>query len=60
MSLPATYQAVSVMLFAMSGKTYHDEVTNIEDLTLKVHKTENFFGSEFEFNTISLLIMVKY
>ncbi len=28
--------------------------------TLKVHKIENFFGSEFEFYTISLLVMLKY
>ncbi len=27
---------------------------------LKVHKIENFFGSEFEFYTISLLVMLKY
>jgi hypothetical protein len=27
---------------------------------LKVHKIENFFGSEFEFHTISLLVMLKY
>ncbi len=29
-------------------------------LMLKVHKIENFFGSEFEFYTISLLVMLKY
>jgi hypothetical protein len=28
--------------------------------TLKVHKIENFFGSKFEFYTISLLVMLKY
>jgi hypothetical protein len=27
---------------------------------LKVHKNENFFGSDFEFCTISLLVMSKY
>jgi hypothetical protein len=27
---------------------------------LKVHKIENFVGSEFEFYTISLLVMLKY
>ncbi len=26
---------------------------------LKVHKIENFFGSEFEFYSISLLVMLK-
>jgi hypothetical protein len=29
-------------------------------LNLKVHKIENFFGSEFEFCTISLLLLLKY
>ncbi len=27
---------------------------------LKVHKNENFFGSYFEFCTISLLVMFNY
>jgi hypothetical protein len=27
---------------------------------LKVHKIENFFGSNFEFCTISLLVLLKY
>jgi hypothetical protein len=27
---------------------------------LKVHKIENLFGSEFEFCTISLLVVPKY
>ncbi len=27
---------------------------------LKVHKNENFFGSDFKFCTISLLVMLKY
>jgi hypothetical protein len=27
---------------------------------LKVHKNENFSGSDFEFCTISLLVMLKY
>ncbi len=27
---------------------------------LKVHKIENFFGSEFELYTISLLVLLKY
>jgi hypothetical protein len=33
---------------------------SIHNLLLKVHKIENFFGSEFEFYTISLLVMLKY
>ncbi len=27
---------------------------------LKVHKIENFFGFDFEFYTVSLLVMIKY
>ena len=27
---------------------------------LKVHKNENFFSSDFEFCTFSMLVMVKY
>ncbi len=27
---------------------------------LKVHKIENFFGFDFEFCTVSLLVMLKY
>jgi hypothetical protein len=30
------------------------------DWSLKVHKIENFFGSKFEFYTISLLVILKY
>ncbi len=29
-------------------------------IRLKVHKNENFFGFDFEFCTISLLVMSKY
>ncbi len=29
-------------------------------LSLKVNKNENFFGFDFEFNTVSLLVMFKY
>ncbi len=32
----------------------------LRDPPLKVHKIENFFGSEFEFYIISLLVMLKY
>jgi hypothetical protein len=30
------------------------------NLNLKVHKNENFFGFDFEFCTVSLLVMLKY
>ncbi len=39
------------MWFHLSGSFF---------LPLKVHKIENFFGSEFEFYNISLLLMLKY
>jgi hypothetical protein len=32
----------------------------VTEITLKVHKIKNFFGSEFEFYNISLLVMLKY
>ncbi len=32
---------------------------NLRD-DLKVHKNENFFGPDFEFCTISLLVLLKY
>jgi hypothetical protein len=32
----------------------------ITKITFKVHKNENFFGFDFEFCTISLLVMSKY
>jgi hypothetical protein len=31
-----------------------------KNMTLKVHKNENFFGFDFEFCTVSLLVMSKY
>jgi hypothetical protein len=31
-----------------------------DPVSLKVHKIENFFGSDFEFCVISLLVMLKY
>ncbi len=41
----------------------HDEEKSEQGaytLILKVHKIEKFFGSDFEFFTISLLVMFKY
>jgi hypothetical protein len=35
-------------------------VVNSNTVPLKVHKNENFFGFDFEFCTISLLVMSKY
>jgi len=32
----------------------------LKSATLKVHKIENLFGSDFEFCVISLLVMLKY
>jgi hypothetical protein len=33
---------------------------DLRKIILKVHKNENFFGSYFEFCTISLLVMFNY
>ncbi len=38
----------------------HNEVKSLTLTRLKVHKKEIFFGSDFEFCTISLLVMLKY
>jgi hypothetical protein len=47
----------------------HAAVINIQEIydtfyyfktILKVHKIENFFGSEFEVFTFSLLVLLKY
>ncbi len=44
-------------LFALSME---QSAKLLNSSVLKVHKIENFFGSEFEFHTISLLVMLKY
>jgi hypothetical protein len=36
------------------------EISEKRNDSLKVHKIENFFGSDFEFCTISLLVLLKY
>ncbi len=35
-------------------------ITGTSDDILKVHKRENFFGSDFEFCTLLLLVKLKY
>jgi hypothetical protein len=35
-------------------------ILNVILYYLKVHKIENFFGSDFEFCVVSLLVMLKY
>ncbi len=44
-----------LMSYTLIEKGVWDAVSN-----LKVHKNENFFGFDFEFCTISLLVMSKY
>ncbi len=41
-------------------KAFRNKYTSREPVPLKVHKNENFFGFDFEFCTISLLVMSKY
>ncbi len=36
-----------------------DILRNVTTVCLKVHKNENFFGFDFEFCTISMLVMHK-
>jgi hypothetical protein len=36
------------------------KIGEFTEVGLKVHKIENFLGSEFEFCTISLLVLLKY
>ncbi len=36
----------------------HNVVSKL--VSLKVHKNENFFGFDFEFCTVSLIVMLKY
>ncbi len=46
--------------FHMAMQTEATKLWRHTELELKVHKIENFFGSEFEFCTFSLLVMLKY
>jgi hypothetical protein len=49
-------------MLIQDGSILTNAVPLFSGLTIpsKVHKIENFVGSEFEFCTISLLIMLKY
>ncbi len=51
------YLFVRMPLYHISGWAFGEEhsVSN-----LKVHKIENYFGSDVEFCVISLLVMFKY
>ncbi len=40
--------------------TYSRQIIKLHFVLLKVHKNENFFGFDFEFCTISLLVMSQY
>ncbi len=45
------------------GKLIHEKTRikkSRDTVPLKVHKIENFFGSDFEFCVIPLLVMLKY
>ncbi len=50
---------VSDAVYNISSLSFDFEHRSVS-CDLKVHKIENFFGSEFEFYTISLLVMLKY
>jgi hypothetical protein len=54
------YQASRILMInikQIAGKRYSNSDSG---LYLKVHKIENFFGFDFEFCVISLLVMLKY
>jgi hypothetical protein len=42
------------------SQIFRNTVIFCAELYLKVHKNENFFGFDFEFCTILLLVMSKY
>jgi hypothetical protein len=49
------------ILYKNNGLNYKDNKTKARVYwSLKVHKNKIFFGSEFEFCTISVLVMLKY
>jgi hypothetical protein len=54
--------AVTKELNFRTAKTSVAEIIDVRELkpALKVHKNENFFGSDFEFCTISLFVILKY
>ncbi len=53
--------SISALSFCLSGFSFRScGFVKIKiSFSLKVHKNENFFGSDFEFWTISLLVMLK-
>ncbi len=57
------YIKYTIALSKLQNKIYENIKKIFDSLMkvfLKVHKNENFFDSEFEFCTISLLVMLKY
>ncbi len=50
----------TIVLMCDSPKSYIGIGLDKKNDALKVHKIENFFGSDFEFCVISLLVMLKY
>jgi hypothetical protein len=54
-------QATNSALRSFTGHPIHTvHCTMYSDVHLNVHKIENFFGTDFEFCVISLLVMLKY
>ncbi len=53
-------ESASLWLGGPLRQPYSFSVPSHHRLFLKVHKIENFFGSDFEFCVISLLVMLKY
>ncbi len=65
MSKEPGYKIIFTVLAWYSCFQVHAEhalniIKNVLSMRLKVYKNDNFFGSDFEFCTISLLVMLKY
>ncbi len=50
----------TVLTHMMQARMDNGHTLQNRKVGLKVHKIKNFFGSDFEFCTISLLVLLKY
>ncbi len=54
-----TKKSIFFSFLIINNSAATERITFVEN-SLKVDKIENFFGSDFEFCVISLLVMLKY
>ncbi len=57
--MPLSLPSHSVSVISGTSKECK-ECIYFPKLLLKVHKNDNFFGTDFEFCTVSLLVMLNY